>query len=161
MFRVSHEVTAQGPPRLGSTGSFAEKLFGTFSRFCSHCSRVWGGYRGAVSAFLLIFRARRRVGGDEEEQLTPEETLALIEQIRDPSQRLQYYDPDKRELWYACGDGRNCVFVSSEGELKRSAVTFRTKLTREVVGRFLAANEKPGGKRLLREIITLLRRYLG
>ena len=86
--------------------------------------------------------------------------LAQIDQHGHEGERLQMFDAEKNELWFACGDGKTAVFVSSNGDVKPADKPFDTKLTRELVLKFLESPERVDGTNLLQRIQKVLREHL-
>jgi len=94
------------------------------------------------------------------EQPVYETLLGEIQQNQQFRVRLQSYDPKEKELRFACGDGRNSVLVSSKKEVKKAKAALRSRLTREVVRKFLKNPEAVDGKELRNNLQKVLKEYL-
>jgi len=98
---------------------------------------------------------------DGKENRSAEEVLEQICQDSQIPERLQLYDPEQGELWFACGDGTNCIYVSCKGKLKKAPIPFKTKLGKEVAERIRSSRLKTiDGKQLFSRIVVLLKAYL-
>ena len=75
-------------------------------------------------------------------------------------ERLQIYNPQKRELSFACGDGKNAVYISSEGKLKKAKTAFKTKLTPKIVEKFLDSADDVRGDKLFKNILNIYKHYI-
>jgi len=75
-------------------------------------------------------------------------------------ERLQMYNPQKRVLSFACGDGKNAVYVSSEEKLKKAKTTFKTKLTPKIVEKFLDGADDVRGDQLFKSILNIYKHYI-
>ena len=93
------------------------------------------------------------------------EKFDLIEGINQRErveERLQMFNHETFELWFACGDGDKAVFISSKGEVKPSKKSFNTKLRKETVEKFLRSDcsKEIDGVKLLGSLQKILRAYL-
>ena len=86
--------------------------------------------------------------------------LDKIKQTEDSKERLQLFDPLKQVLFFACGDGKRAVYVSSEKQVKNAAKPFKTKLRRKWVEEFVSEYPTPDGKELLKRLQDTLARFL-
>lgn len=138
------------------------------SRICSHCSHLLGGIWARVKAWFLswIFKTKAmnedssHCHQEDTEETRAEQLLDEMEPEAREQDRLQLYDPEERELWFACGDGRKTVFVSS-GKTLRISQGFESKLGRDLVKRF--RRRKVGlidGKRVLTQLQSTVREYV-
>jgi len=75
-------------------------------------------------------------------------------------ERLQMYNPQKRVLSFACGDGKNAVYVSSEEKLKKAKTAFKTKLTPKIVEKFLDGADDVRGDQLFKSILNIYKHYI-
>ncbi len=87
----------------------------------------------------------------------------ILRKIRIQTQkkeRLQMYNPQRRELSFACGDGELCVYISSQKKLREAKTAFITKLTRKLVERFLNNADDISGNGLFKKISNIYKHYI-
>jgi len=70
------------------------------------------------------------------------------------------YNPQRRELSFACGDGERCVYVSSKKKLREAKTAFITKLTRKAVQKFLNNADDTSGNGLFKKISNIYKHYI-
>jgi len=75
-------------------------------------------------------------------------------------ERLQIYNPQRRELSFACGDGEKCVYVSSRRKVGEAETAFITKLTPKVVEKFLNNPDDISGNGLFKKINNIYKHYI-
>jgi len=76
------------------------------------------------------------------------------------NERLQMYNPQRRELSFACGDGERCVYVSSKKKLREAKTAFITKLTPRTVEKFRNNADDISGNGLLKKISNIYKHYI-
>ena len=143
-----------------------EHLLEFLTSICSQCSHLLGGIGGYLKArvTLLLIKKVDTTTTQESSQESPEQTkeeklLSLIEDTLQENERLQLYDPSRRELWFACGDGKKAVSVSSTRQLKIT-VPLSSKLSKELVEGFRQGLEGKDGKELFDCLRKILKEYL-
>jgi len=75
-------------------------------------------------------------------------------------ERLQMYNPQRRELSFACGDGEQCVYVSSQKKLREAQTAFITKLTPRTVEKFRNNADDISGNGLFKKISNIYKHYI-
>jgi len=89
-----------------------------------------------------------------------QDILSKIKIQTQKKERLQMYNPQKRVLAFACGDGKNAVYVTSEEKLKKSKAAFETRLTPEIVKKFLDGADDVRGDKLFKSILNIYKHYI-
>ena len=131
--------------------SFIPEPHTLLSHIRSHCSHH---LRGIVRPLL------KQTQSAKAKQKQAEKVLSRINHDAQERDRLQRYDPKKHELWFACADGRNCVFVSSQGRLKEALNPLKSKLTRKQVEKIRGNSQAVDGSELLSQVAQVLEDYL-
>ena len=75
-------------------------------------------------------------------------------------ERLQMYSPQRRELSFACGDGKNAVYITSEEKLKKAKTAFNTKLTPKIIEKFLDGADDVAGDKLFKKVLNIYKDYI-
>ncbi len=86
--------------------------------------------------------------------------LSKIKNQTQQKERLQMYNPQKRELSFACGDGENGIYISAEKQLRKAETVFRTKLTPKIVEKFLEGADDVYGEKLFKKILNIYKHYI-
>jgi len=89
-----------------------------------------------------------------------QDILSRIKNRTQQKERLQMYNPQKRELSFACGDGEKGVYITSEKKLKEAGAAFKTKLTSKVVQKFLDGADDVSGDKLFKKILNIYKHYI-
>jgi len=89
-----------------------------------------------------------------------QDILNKIKSRTQQKERLQMYNPQGRELSFACGDGENGVYVSSKKKLREAKTAFITKLTRKTVENFLNNADDISGNGLFKKISNIYEHYI-
>ena len=150
---------------LKPAASPVSRLLDLISRFCSQRRHLLGGIGGYLRAAVVIplkntVEEETSSKDKTSEEISPEEILTQIRQNHEPRERLQFYDPQQKELWFACGDDEKAVFVSSKKHLKKATRPFVSKLTPELVGRFQNHADPVDGNKLFNSLRKLVEEYL-
>ena len=131
--------------------SFIPDLHTFLSQIRSHCSHHLRGIGGPLLKQAPSAKAKQGVA---------EHLLSRINHDAQEQERLQLYDPKRRELWFACADGRNCVYISSQGRLRIAESPLKSKLTREQVERIRGNSQAVDGSERLSQVTQVLEDYL-
>ena len=131
--------------------SFIPEPHTLLSHICSQCSHH---LRGIVRPLL------KQAQSANAKQEQAEKLLSRINHDAQERERLQLYNPKKRELWVACGNGRDAVYVSSQGRLKPAESPLKSKLTRKQVKKIRGNSQTVDGSQLLSQVIQVPQDYL-
>ena len=138
-------------------------------RICSQCSWLSRGIgevlKGASASVILKKAATKEKAKKKAQEGSSTEVLAnsnleKIEQHKETENRMQFFEPERRVLFLACGDGKHAVYVNSKKEVTDATVGFRTKLQREWVEEFVAEDHVPHSRELSKRLQDTLVKYL-
>jgi hypothetical protein len=90
----------------------------------------------------------------------PQDLLKRLRQNQVPKDRLQAWMPNRHALWFACGNGRECVYVTSTGGVISAEKPFNTKLTRGAAENYYKGFRAIQGQTIFKGINRILKAYV-
>src|ERR1044072_8920186 len=96
----------------------------------------------------------------KDSKASPEDILKRIKHKQYTRDRLQLWQSNPGVLWFACGNGRDTVFVNSRKKLFHADKPFKTKLTHNIVQYFREDKAIIPGRHVYEKVEHILRAYI-